>query len=1039
MLCSLPLLALLLPLLANAKVAVSKRQDSVVPGSYIIELETPSSGQFSKRQGAVQPLNVDNVRSISYFPSAGWQRTDSNLGGCFHLSGVQQLLSSVLTHLAQPVTATIESLTGSSESSSITLPKFKTRRTYKSLPQVFAGAVVSAEDIATNEAGEEAKWEDVVKGLETIKGVKRAWPVRVVPRPEPVYISDAPSGEYNSTRKYRAHAAFNPTVRNSPDDYKNDVFPPHVMTGVDKLHEQGILGAGVKIGVIDTGVDYKNPILGGCFGENCHVSFGKAFVDDNGNPNESADPYTDCSEHGTHVSGIIGALANNYGFSGVAPHANLGMYRVFGCTGSASDDIIVDALLQSITDKCDIVSLSLGGSAGWLDQSPSQSIVERMNAQGIITTVSAGNDESEGLFYANGPAATRTGLSVGSVDVTQLPAYLANVIGRPALPYLSSLPLDLSSLPSSDLRVYFTSTDSTIKNDGCSPLPDSTPNLASYVTVVQRGSCTFDTKMANVAAKGGKVVLIYNSATASSSVPYLATDNTGLAAVASLRREEGLRLLSYYQSNPRGLRIGFTTTDKPTSVEDTISGGLVSYFSEFGPTFELYGQPSLSAPGGNILSTFPLALGGLGTISGTSMSCPHLAGAVALLISQKASQKLSPLDVRSIYTSTAAQIPTTRGGSVIDSVLLQGGGLLQADKGIATGSIVSPYEIQMNDTAFLNGPQQITIKNTQSFPVTYTFSSSSAVTLGTYDQSFRTDILMSTSPSAISGTMSRVVFSTNMIVVDAGASATVSVTITPARVSRSVSDRFPLYSGFVEIEGSAPAWGNVQESLVVPFFGLSAKMIDMPILDSTATVYGDIKYPFLTDDAGNYLNQATTLSINRALTVYTRLAAGTRRMTIDLVDANTTFTSTIPTDRSVSGTSARMLRVRNESPSTLVGAIPEASDSNLFDDSAIVSFATLQDSVKPASLAASNTGAALYTDTPTVGNILTVGLSPRDALVSNTPNPASDTQTAVAANGYDFIQSGKQYKILVRALKITADPTLASSYESWISYPITFQ
>lgn len=49
---------------------------------------------------------------------------------------------------------------------------------------------------------------------------------------------------------------------------------------------------------------------------------------------------TDCNEHGTHVSGIIGALANNYGFSGVAPHVDLGMYRVFGCEGSAADDIV---------------------------------------------------------------------------------------------------------------------------------------------------------------------------------------------------------------------------------------------------------------------------------------------------------------------------------------------------------------------------------------------------------------------------------------------------------------------------------------------------------------------------------------------------------------------------------------------------------------------------------------------------------------------------------------------------------------------------
>lgn len=998
MLPSISLLALLLaPLLVNgAKSQTSTGQNAIVPGQFIIELETQS---IQKRASKDEPFSVEG------------------------------LLSSVLTHLAKPVTTTIDSLTGgSSDSTTVTLPKFTSRRSYKS--HVFAGAVVSADgdQVAKGENGEDANWEDVVKGLETINGVKRAWPVRVVPRPEPVYNADAITP--SASGKYVSHLALTPNVRNNVDDYKNDVFPPHQMTGVDKLHERGVLGDGVRVGVIDTGVDYKNPILGGCFGEGCHVSFGTSLVDDNGNPIQigTVDPYTDCSEHGTHVSGIVGALANDYGFSGVAPHADLGMYRVFGCTGSASDDIIVDALLQSIEDKCDIVTLSLGGSAGWLDQSPSQTIVERMNAMGIITTVSAGNDQSEGLFYANGPAATRTGISVGSVDVTKLPAYLAGVLGRPALPYLSALPLDLSTLPSNDLRVYFTSTDSSITNDACNALPDSTPNLANYVTVIQRGTCAFTQKLKNAAAKGAKVVLVYNSATAVSMVPYLTPDDTGIVAVGSLRREEGLRLLSYYKSNPRGTRIAFTAQDKPTSVEDTISGGIISSFSEYGPTFDLYGQPSFSAPGGNILSTFPLSMGGLGVISGTSMSCPHVAGAVALLLSQKRAQNLGPLDVRSIYASTSTGLPTTRGGSTLDSVLVQGGGLLQADKGIATGTIVSPYELQLNDTAYLNGTQQVTLKNSNNFPVTYTFSSSNAVALGNYDKSYKTDVLPSTNPSAVSGANARVTFSTSVVVVDAGSSVTVGVTVTPPRVSQKTAERFPIYSGFVNIQGSAPAWGETNENLVVPYFGLFARMVDMPVLDSTAAIYGDQKYPFVVDDTDAYITKPSTVSLNRAITVYTRLAGGTSRLTIDLIAADTPFTSTISTDRSVGSGSTSRLRLARRADSSSAGDGPVDTSK----------FGAYIGGYAPA-LAAVQPSTTLYADTPIVGNILTQGLSPRDARVSNTPNPASDTQTAINANSYSFIKSGQQYKVLVRALKITADPTLAASYESWVSYPITFE
>ncbi len=77
------------------------------------------------------------------------------------------------------------------------------------------------------------------------------------------------------------------------------------MGGIDKLHELGIKGKGIKIGIIDTGVDYRHPALGGGLGPGYKIAGGWAYVDDDGKPISSPDPLTTCygGGHGTHVAG----------------------------------------------------------------------------------------------------------------------------------------------------------------------------------------------------------------------------------------------------------------------------------------------------------------------------------------------------------------------------------------------------------------------------------------------------------------------------------------------------------------------------------------------------------------------------------------------------------------------------------------------------------------------------------------------------------------------------------------------------------------
>src|SRR5437016_1189827 len=154
-----------------------------------------------------------------------------------------------------------------------------------------------------------------VGALSRIDGVKSVWPVHTYPIPSLTPIADP------------------------------DLITAITMTGADIAQsELGLTGAGVKVAIMDTGIDYNHPDLGGCFGPGCRVAFGTDLVGDlydagQANPIVAPDnDPKDCAGHGTHVAGIVGAhAASAGGVTGVAPGVTFGAYRVFGCSGSTSD------------------------------------------------------------------------------------------------------------------------------------------------------------------------------------------------------------------------------------------------------------------------------------------------------------------------------------------------------------------------------------------------------------------------------------------------------------------------------------------------------------------------------------------------------------------------------------------------------------------------------------------------------------------------------------------------------------------------------
>jgi subtilisin family serine protease len=192
---------------------------------------------------------------------------------------------------------------------------------------------------------------DVIRSMAMVNQI---WPVRLYSRPATLI-----STLYGSTTQ-----PMSMRKRAIVDDYA-----PHIMGGLDKLHTEGYTGTGLYIGVIDTGVDYNHPALGGGFGPGHKIVAGTDLVGDayNGNNTPVPDPDPmDCNGHGTHVSGIIGADPNPFNFTGVVPNATMGMWKVFGCEGQVSDDILIQAFNMAYEAGVDLISSSISGSSGGL-------------------------------------------------------------------------------------------------------------------------------------------------------------------------------------------------------------------------------------------------------------------------------------------------------------------------------------------------------------------------------------------------------------------------------------------------------------------------------------------------------------------------------------------------------------------------------------------------------------------------------------------------------------------------------------------------
>ncbi|HEY5729231.1 MAG TPA: S8 family serine peptidase, partial [Anaerolineales bacterium] len=350
-----------------------------------------------------------------------------------------------------------------------------------------------------------------------------------------------------------------------------ELFTAIAMTGADIAQsELGYTGAGIKVAVMDTGIDYDHPDLGGCFGPGCRVAYGYDLVGDDYNaagsgaalvPVPDPDP-DDCGGHGTHVAGIAGA---NGTVVGVAPDVTFGAYRVFGCVGSTEADIMIAAMEMALADGMDILNMSIGSAFTW-PQYPTAQASDRLVNQGMVVVASIGNSGANGVYSAGAPGLGKKVIGVASFDNTHNTAPVFEVAGT-----------DIGYFPMSFSGPVPTSGTEEIVYVGraCTVDLPLLADPAGKVALAVRGACTFNEKATNAINAGATGVVIFNSSPGNFSGTLGSQIGDGSIPVVSIAQADGLFIAA--QSAP----IMMTWTDRLGSFPSP-NGGLIASSSSYG-------------------------------------------------------------------------------------------------------------------------------------------------------------------------------------------------------------------------------------------------------------------------------------------------------------------------------------------------------------------------------------------------------------------------------------------------------------------------
>ena len=479
-------------------------------------------------------------------------------------------------------------------------------------------------------------------------------------------------------------------------------------------------GAGVKVAVIDTGIDAGHPCFDGR-GDNTpdpltngRVTWAAVYN------NKAAQRGLDAravQEHGTHVAGTIGCDLDTsatlsgvdvpYDVSGVAPAVELGNFNIFpGDVENARSEDILNALDAAYTWGAQVANMSLGGGAHGVQDLLTRA-VDDLDKAGMVVAVAAGNS-GPGHYTVESPGSAERALTAGASTVGH---YVGAPISAGTVSTAGAVG-DFPVVPAGGLTAPLAVVTGTGNALGlaCSALPAG--SLTGKVALVSRGTCTFGTKIYNADQAGAVAVLVVNNVAGDPTA--MAGDATvptvdAPAYMVSLTDGTALKAL-----NGTLVTIGSQLTYLRSGNDDIMAG-----FSSQGPTDVDYRvKPDVVAPGVNVISSFPdgpgldgepycadPAAGCFGQISGTSMATPHLAGIAAVVRQVHPTWTAEMVRAAIVGTAQSGRLTTYQTGTaLVDDVNIVGTGIAQLDA--ALGATVGVLPVSTSFGAVPSGSGQ---------------------------------------------------------------------------------------------------------------------------------------------------------------------------------------------------------------------------------------------------------------------------------------------------------------------------------------------